>query len=82
MDAEYNIISNKEVLSKDFIPEKLIYREDERKQLSGNIRNSVHTILTGPYGCGKTTLAKSVIRDFNASKEGHARAHIILSITR
>jgi len=72
MDAEYSIISNKDVLSKDYTPEKLLYREGERKQLSINVHNKVHTIVTGPYGCGKTTLAKSVIRDFNTSKEGHA----------
>lgn len=64
MDAE--IIVNAGVLSRDYLPKRLLYREKELKQLKDNIGNRVNTIMFGPFGSGKTTLVKRAIEDLKS----------------
>jgi cell division control protein 6 len=46
------------------MPEILIdRRESERVQIIGCLKNSVNTMVYGPFGIGKTTLMKSIIEE-------------------
>lgn len=66
------IIVNSEILAQIYLPEKLLHRDKERNQLLSNLQNLVNTFICGSCGSGKTTVAKRVISDFNASKKGYA----------
>jgi Cdc6-like AAA superfamily ATPase len=60
------IIKKPDVLSIDYLPDKLLHREKEFQHLKNNIENSVNTIVVGPVGSGKTALAKRIIKDLAA----------------
>jgi len=81
MNSESKIMVNADILSPIHVPEKLVHREKERLQLLNNLRSSVHSAVLGSFGSGKTTLAKSAIKEFNAPKNGHA-VYIDCSIYR
>lgn len=55
------ILMNAELLSPNYLPEKLLFREREMSQLKSNLQNFVSTIIVGPCGSGKTTLVKKVL---------------------
>jgi len=57
------IVIDPDPLSPSFLPEKLLHREEEYKQLSGNIKNRINTIILGPIGSGKTALIKLAMHD-------------------
>jgi len=57
------ILINPEVLSQTYLPEKLLYREKEKTELTSNIKNHVNTFIYGPSGSGKTSLLKRAILD-------------------
>lgn len=71
MDAD-KIIVNSEILFPTHVPEKPLHREKERLQLKNNLTNLIHTVVLGSFGSGKTALAKTVVKEFNASKNGYA----------
>ena len=64
-----SILINPEVLSHSYLPEKLLYRNNEKLQLLTNVKNSVSTFFYGPCGSGKTSLIKQVAKNFNSIKE-------------
>jgi len=57
------IIVNPDVLSRDYLPKRLLHRDKEVQQLKDNIGNTVNTIMIGRVGSGKTTIVKRVIKD-------------------
>ena len=59
------ILISQDVLSPSYLPEKLLYREKEKAELVKNLKNLVNTFIFGPYGSGKTTLAKLAIRELD-----------------
>jgi len=58
------VLSNPQVLSPLYVPEKISFRESEISQLQSAIINQVHTFLHGDVGIGKSTLVKHVIPEF------------------
>jgi len=60
------IVINADVLSSNYLPERLLHRENELQQVKNNIENRINTLIVGPVGSGKTTLVKRVIKDVNA----------------
>lgn len=69
---ERRIILNPEVLSPNYLPEKVLFREKEASQLLSNLENFVNCFIVGNLGVGKSTLAKHVILKFNRSRKGYA----------
>lgn len=59
------ILINPEMLSQSYLPEKLLHRDEEKAELTSNLKNFINTFICGPCGSGKTTLVKSVIRNLN-----------------
>jgi len=57
------IVINADVLSSNYLPEHLPYRENELQQVKNNIENRINTLVVGPVGSGKTALIKRVIKD-------------------
>jgi Cdc6-like AAA superfamily ATPase len=65
------IIVSSEILTQNYLPEKLLHRDKERNYLLINLQNFVNTFISGSFGSGKSALAKRVIIDFNTSKKGY-----------
>jgi len=62
------ILVNSEVLSLNYLPEKLLFRDKEIAQLKTNIQNFVSTIIIGPCGSGKTSIVKKVLLTNDSNK--------------
>jgi len=60
---EGKIIVDPDVLSRSYVPKRLMHREKEFQRLRDDIENRVNCIVFGPVGSGKTTLIKRVIND-------------------
>lgn len=60
-----SIITNPEILTENYLPEKLLHREKEKNELLSNLRNFTSVILYGPYGSGKTSLTKYVFKNLD-----------------
>jgi Cdc6-like AAA superfamily ATPase len=63
---ESSIIKDTEVLSHSYLPDTLLFRDEEKAQLLNSLSNNVNTFVHGSVGSGKTTLLKSVIEEFNS----------------
>ena len=61
-----SIITNPEILSKNYLPEKLLYREKEKNELLSNLRNFMSVIVYGTPGTGKTSLVKHVFKSLDS----------------
>lgn len=48
-----------------YSPDKIVQRENERSQLSNNLKNSVSTLVFGRFGSGKTTVVKYALERMN-----------------
>ena len=65
-----DIFKDQSKLSFDYIPDELLYRDDEAKKLVNMLRPvmkkdiSQHILITGSVGTGKTLLAKRFCSDF------------------
>jgi Cdc6-like AAA superfamily ATPase len=59
------IIVNQECLLDSYLPEKLLYRDREKTQLLSNLKNSVSTLVYGPFGSGKSCLVKNILKSIN-----------------
>lgn len=68
--SESKIFKNEDVLSPEYLPELLPHREQEIRQLAGNItpasegRKPQNTFFYGPPGTGKTASIKFIFRKF------------------
>jgi Cdc6-like AAA superfamily ATPase len=62
------ILLNAEALLCSYIPDRILFRENELAQLRYNLQNYVNTFVTGPFGSGKTTLVKKALLSLNNSK--------------
>jgi len=71
MNERTTIIIKPELLSPNYLPEQLKYREAEYSQLKGNFAQFVNTALIGPFASGKTAIAKKTMRELNDSKAGN-----------
>jgi Cdc6-like AAA superfamily ATPase len=60
------MLEEPEVLSHSYLPEPLLFRDEEKAQLLNCLSNNLNTFVHGPVGSGKTTLLKSVIEEFNS----------------
>jgi len=58
MDAK--VVINSEILNPAYIPDNLAFRDKELALISRNVTSGVNTFVSGPPGCGKTALAKTV----------------------
>ena len=65
------ILVNPKALSQSHVPDNLLHREKESTQLS-NALAVVNTFVHDPVGCGKTTLLKYVIKNYNETKKEKA----------
>lgn len=63
------IINDPAPLSFEYLPEKVLHREETYSQLIQNIRNRVNSILFGPIGSGKTTLVRKMMIDLSKRVE-------------
>jgi len=59
------LIISPEILSKSYIPENLLFREEDRGKITSFIANKVNTFICGSIGSGKTTPIKSIIDKLN-----------------
>lgn len=59
------LIISPETLSKNYIPENILFREEVRRKITSFICNKVNTFIYGSFGSGKTTLIKSIIDKLN-----------------
>ena len=70
MNEESKIFKNEEILSPEYLPEMLPYRDNQIKRLADNLkpaaagRKPQSTFLFGPPGIGKTAVTKFVFREF------------------
>lgn len=68
------IVSRPEVLSDDFVPDKLHARDEYLTQLKTCLapalkgRKPLHALLVGPSGSGKTAVAKTMLKNASASQ--------------
>lgn len=64
------IFKNEEILSPEYLPDMLPYRENQIRQLADNLlpaskgRNPQNTFIFGSPGIGKTAVSKYVFREF------------------
>lgn len=65
-------MNDPEVLSHSYLPERLLFRDNEKAQLLRFLSNNVNTFIHGPVGSGKTTLLKSTIEEFNSGNSTKA----------
>ncbi len=61
-----NIITNHDVLLPEYLPAKLLFREDEYQHLLTSVKNRVGTLIVGPVGSGKTSLVRMLQRDIGS----------------
>jgi cell division control protein 6 len=70
MFEERKIFKNEEVLFPDYLPQILLHRENEIRQLAQNLlpasegRKPQNTFIFGPPGTGKTACIKFIFREF------------------
>lgn len=72
------VFENEQYLSTDYIPDELLFREDEMEKIYSNFekpfrgRLTRHMLINGPPGTGKTHASKKVRKEFNevAKEEG------------
>ncbi len=62
------IVVNPEELGLFYIPDKLLFREEEYSHLLDNIKDSIHTVVWGPIGSGKTMLLRKASAHTNSAK--------------
>ena len=62
------IINDPQALSENYIPEKILNRENELSQISNSL-GLVNSFVYGTSGSGKTLLVKKVIDNFNSSNK-------------
>ena len=55
------IISNEEPLTKDYLPEEVLFRENELRMLKELIKLGANVFIYGPPGSGKTLLVKKAL---------------------
>jgi len=76
-EDDVQIILNKEVLSPDYIPPRIIGRDEQIKQIAslmkylikGNGDKAENALIFGPPGCGKTVVSKCVLNTLMAKLE-------------
>ncbi len=72
---EVQIILDKDVLSPDYIPPRLIGRDEQISKLAYLMRHILknkrpdNVLIFGPPGCGKTVVSKHVLRSLDAKLE-------------
>ncbi len=75
-NVEFNIIKRPEVLDPDFLPEKVLYRERELKEIEMAItpilrrQRGTNLFIHGKSGIGKTVCVKFVLKEFNEKTDG------------
>jgi len=57
------VFKNKEVLDINFLPDTILFRENEIKILAENIENNFNTFVFGKPGIGKTLISKFVMKE-------------------
>lgn len=60
-----SIITNPEILSENFTPEKLLHREKEQNELLNNLKNFTSVIVYGNSGIGKTSLVNHAFKSLD-----------------
>ena len=76
------VLANPEVFGFDYVPEKLVGREDSQEQLAGMFVGLAHpegagrAVVTGPVGSGKTALIKRFCIDFMSSRRIQMSLHV------
>ncbi len=58
-----SVITNEEVFSIDYLPEKILFRESEINEIVDVIKTHSNLFIYGPSGVGKTVTVKYVIKD-------------------
>ncbi len=56
-----SVVINEEVFSTDYLPEKIMFRNSEIKELVDSIKYNSNVFVYGPTGVGKTLVAKYII---------------------
>lgn len=62
------IIVNHDVLLPEYLPSKLLFRENEYRELEASVENRVSVVLVGPVGSGKTSLVKLLQNKLGADR--------------
>ena len=63
MSSNSSIIKNEDVFSTDFIPEKILFRESQIKEIVDAIKTKTNLFVYGPPSVGKTVSIKYIIKD-------------------
>jgi len=69
------IIDNPQLLSSAFVPDTLVHRDAEIKELANLLRHAArggtpgNVLITGPSGSGKTVVVKYVMRKLKEAAE-------------
>ena len=66
------LLIDSEVLSHAYVPQELLFREEEKAKLLRALLNDVNTFIYGPSGSGKTALLKLTIEEFNSMNKARA----------
>jgi Cdc6-like AAA superfamily ATPase len=66
-DAEQ--VKRKDVFTEEFVPDRLVHREDKPKELMGYMKRSYDVIMTGIPATGKTALVKKDFRILKHDKK-------------
>ena len=61
MSSNSSIIKNEEIFSTDFIPEKIMYRESQMREIVDAIKTKSNLFIYGPPSVGKTMTIKYII---------------------
>jgi len=69
LDSEKYVIENRKVLTADYLPNKMVHRGSERKQIATNLKpilndeNPVNMLVYGNPGTGKTAMSRYVVNE-------------------
>ena len=63
MSSNSSIIKNENIFLTDFIPEKILYRESQMKEIVDTIKTKSNLLIYGPPSVGKTMTIKYIIKN-------------------
>jgi len=62
------IVVNQEVLLPEYLPDRLLFREVEDRELSANVRDRTSVFVVGPVGSGKSSLVKRLQQEMGTER--------------